>query len=360
MAKGPQRLMDKYSSRLVLSVQEGQLFGENLPKEQSQSKSARRFFSWGTQRQQLPTLVLEKDSEPGAASDNATQADLLTGLQPVGDGAMWWDPAFAFLLQQAGLDSFEAVMRSEAGQCLRRLPERENWRLELVGAHAEQIGVYLKKHPNARPRKSGFHSKPTTTPGRLEAENVGRLSSVGLKVMRLVAFGEKCWPDGRQESFVMTEELHGFTPLDRFLQEHFPSHGPRGLGAASGGRDTSLDQLIYQVAQIVRQFHQAGYNHRDLYACHFFLREGDGGEYEIRLIDLQRVQHRRHFRRRWLVKDLAQLAWSIPADQVGCTQRLRFMKWYLGVRKLRPAHKRLIRRVLAKQQVLLRRLGPPT
>jgi hypothetical protein len=75
------------------------------------------------------------------------------------------------------------------------------------------------------------------------------------------------------------------------------------------------------------------------------------------MIDLQRVQRRRRFRRRWLVKDLAQLAWSAPGDRIKCTQKVAFMRHYLGVGKLRPAHKRLIRRVLAKQRAMQRKLG---
>jgi hypothetical protein len=72
---------------------------------------------------------------------------------------------------------------------------------------------------------------------------------------------------------------------------------------------------------------------------------------------LQRVEHRHRFRGRWLVKDLAQLAYSAPRDRIGCTQRLAFIKHYLGVRKLRPQDKRLIREVLAKQRLMERNLG---
>ncbi len=77
----------------------------------------------------------------------------------------------------------------------------------------------------------------------------------------------------------------------------------------------------------------------------------------MNLIDLQRVEHRRKFRGRWLVKDLAQLSYSAPRDRISWTQRLAFMKHYLGVRKLRPQDKRLIRQVLAKQRLMERTLG---
>jgi heptose I phosphotransferase len=155
------------------------------------------------------------------------------------------------------------------------------------------------------------------------------------------------------ESFLLTEELGGFIDLRQFLRRRFP---PRPLHHIAR-RDHDLDRLIRQVAQIARRFHNAGYNHRDFYCCHFFVKEERRGEFQIRVIDLQRVQRRRWFRRRWLVKDLAQLAWSLPRDRIQCTHRLAFMRHYFGVEKLRPSHKRLIRGVLLKQQVMERRVG---
>ena len=126
--------------------------------------------------------------------------------------------------------------------------------------------------------------------------------------MDVVAYGEQLLPDGLVESFVLTEELHGYVELDRFLRTRFPA--PRPGSAAP--RDPDLTRLVRQLAALVRRFHQSGFNHRDLYCCHFFLREPSPGQFQIKLIDLQRVQHRRWLRRRWLVKDLAKLAWSAP------------------------------------------------
>ncbi|MEP6919410.1 MAG: amino acid permease, partial [Acidobacteriota bacterium] len=45
----------------------------------------------------------------------------------------------------------------------------------------------------------------------------------------------------------------------------------------------------------------------------------------------------------WIIKDLAQLAYSAPRDQISCAQKMRFIKAYLGVLKLRPIDKRFIR-----------------
>jgi heptose I phosphotransferase len=108
---------------------------------------------------------------------------------------------------------------------------------------------------------------------------------------------------------------------------------------------------------VARRFHAAGFNHRDFYCCHFFIQELPGPRFAIRLIDLQRVEQRHWLRRRWIVKDLAQLAYSAPRERIGRTLRLAFIKRYLGVARLSPADKRFVRRVLRRQLAMQRRLG---
>ncbi len=279
-----------------------------------------------------------------------------TGLQPAGDGKMWLDGRLRSELEASGLLGFEAVMATSAGRCLRVLKDRENWRLELHEGGRRVRRVYLKRH-HVRTWQSRLRAKlgagPGETAGRAEARNIRRLAADGIASMGLVAYGEDLRPDGRLESFVLTEELQGYLPLDDFLEQRFPAI----RSARTTPRDHDLDRLIREVAAVARRFHRAGYNHRDLYACHFFVREPVEGRFEVRLIDLQRVEHRRRFRGRWLVKDLAQLAYSAPRDRITGTRRVAFLRYYLGVGKLRPDDKRLLRAVLAKQRRIERREG---
>ncbi len=276
-------------------------------------------------------------------------------LEPAEDGRMWFDGRYRSALAAAGLTEFDAVMGTAAGSCLRALKDRENWRLELHRPHAPPQAVFLKKH-HIRTWGSWLRARargePGDTAGRVEARNVRHLTADGIAVMDLIAYGEQLHSDGRLESFVLTEELTGYRPLDHLLPDRFAS-----LAERPATRDHHLHTLIRQVASIARKFHQAGYNHRDLYCGHFFVKEDVRGRFDIRLIDLQRVQRRRRFRRRWIVKDLAQLAWSASRHHIGCTDRMAFMRHYLGVRKLGPREKRLIRAVLAKQARMERRLG---
>jgi len=307
---------------------------------------------------QPPDQVAPRSLQVIGGRDDMVAADPAgLGLQAVGDGKMWVDARFRSKLDRGGLVSIGAVMATTDGRCLRTLADRENWHLQLHDAHQQLHGVYLKKH-HVRTWRSWLRAKlqlgPGKTAGYTEARNAQELSDEGIDCIRVLAYGEQLLAGGLVESFVLTDELTGYTQLDHFLPARFPVRETK----QTAPRDRDLARLIRQVAQIARKLHAAGYNHRDLYCCHFFIKEMMPGRFDIKLIDLQRVQHRRRFRRRWLVKDLAQLAWSATRPEISCAQKMAFMRHYLGVRRLRPRDKRFIRRVLSKQRRMERRLGP--
>jgi hypothetical protein len=278
------------------------------------------------------------------------------GFEPADNGNVWLDRRFSAPLQQAGLLGFEKIMSKTDGRCEKFLEDREVWHMRVRIPEDGSRGVYVKKHHMqtwGNRLRALFGLQPKPTPGRIEAANVAALTTEGIAVMRLIAYGEKLHANGLQESFVITEELENFTELHHYLRGRFdlPTEGPRTES------DHDLRRLISEIAQIVRRFHAAGYNHRDLYCRHFFVKDTGPMRREIRLIDLQRVQHRRWLRRRWIVKDLAQLSWSTPRSRIKSTHKMAFIRAYFGVRKLLPAHKRLIRSILAKQRRMERKLG---
>jgi len=329
---------------------------------------------------------------------------------------MWIAERYREILENAGLARFAEVMNTKAGRCLRVLPDRENWYLQSgrqtpsavrpaisaagwfrshglpaddtrrvpatlpdgTGTVPAAVGMYLKKH-RARTWATRIAATLGTavppSPGRVEAQNARTLQSLGIDVMPVMAYGEKLHADGRLESFLLTEELVGYCELQDVIQQRFPARdtpstrpSPRSNGgpALAGGElvppygsllpaDPALQRLIVQVADIARRFHAAGFNHRDFYCCHFLTKETSPGRFDVRLIDLQRVQRRQWFRRRWIVKDLAQLASMAPDDRVGRREKVLFLRTYLGVQKLRPQDKRLVREVLWKLSLIRRR-----
>jgi len=299
-------------------------------------------------------------------SDSAIHRSI-QALAPVERGQMWIDPEFRPHLEHEGRATFAAMMATTHGKCSRVLADRENWRLMLDDGHQKPHGAYLKKH-HIRTLSTRLRARlglgPGQSAGRVEARNVARLARGGIAAMRLIAYGERLHGDGLLESFVLTEELFGFTQLDHFLRRRFPLLNDsaalavdRVTSGVTTRRQPALTELIARVAAVAQQFHAMGYNHRDFYCCHFFIREPEPEQFRVHLIDLQRVEHRTRLRRRWIVKDLAQLAYSAPRERISRAHKMAFIKQYLGVRKLRPQDKQLIRRVLRKQRWMEWTLG---
>jgi len=322
----------------------------------------------GAQRTALaePPLVaaLRYFDGPDRSHDRIANLPLRVPATAAGTAQIWINERFRPALAEAELDEFTAVMAATSGRLMRALPDRENWWLHLGGRHATGRGMFMKKH-HVRTIGSWLTAKlgraTPRSPGRIEAENAARLEADGIRCMPVVAFGEKLHTSGLLESFILTDELAGYTQLDHFLRRRF---APLNTPACGGQRrDRDFDRLLARVAAVTGRFHRLGYNHRDLYCCHFFIREDaatndTSGNDGVRLIDLQRVEQRTRWRRRWIVKDLAQLAYSAPRAQVSRSRRLAFFKAYLGVAKLQPADRRLLRSMLQKQWLMEFKLGP--
>ncbi|ORU92071.1 MAG: lipopolysaccharide kinase [Cycloclasticus sp. symbiont of Poecilosclerida sp. N] len=159
-----------------------------------------------------------------------------------------------------------------------------------------------------------------------EYEAINALTKIGIKTMTLAAYGRRGWNVAELESFVITESLEPAVSLEDL-----------SMGWVKNKPDLKLKRaLIRHVAAITRQLHDNGINHRDLYICHFLLKESDlksalnVDELPLYLIDLHRVQIRDFVPERWRVKDLAALYFS--SMHIGLTQRdfYRFIKAYSG------------------------------
>ena len=156
---------------------------------------------------------------------------------------------------------------------------------------------------------------------------IQRLEQLGIKTMHLVGYGKRGRNPARLKSFVITEELANTTSLEDFCRDWPTSPPSYALKRA----------LITEVAKIARTLHEHGINHRDFYICHFLLdisaaqEKIDPNHLNLYLIDLHRMQIRRHIPRRWRVKDIGSLYFS--SMDIGLTQRdiLRFLGYYFAL-----------------------------
>jgi heptose I phosphotransferase len=252
------------------------------------------------------------------------------------------------LLKAGGLETFSDFMTFQGGQVLKRLPSRMILKVTIPFQGANR-NLFLKRHTGAitwgerlRAAFSGF----SPSWGRKEWEVIQAFRESGIPTLTAAAAGERS-DRGRRESFVMTEELEGFCSLEEWVRQHVAP-------PLSAVRIREKRAMIREVARIARTMHGEGFNHRDFYLCHIFVRERGDGTWDWRVLDLQRVDRRRWFRRRWLIKDLAALHFSSPSPQFTRTDRLRFLKVYLNRNVSRERDLSLIHQIQRKTDRIAR------
>ena len=172
---------------------------------------------------------------------------------------------------------------------------------------------------------------PPRCPGRREAEALAELASLGLPVPRPLFHARS-----GATSLVVLE----FVPHGRTLRVALEAGDPR---------PADLEAL----PRLVARLHAAGWYHRDLYLEH--LLETDDG---LVLIDAGRARRDPLPRLRWLVKDLAALSSSAPAELVHA--RLRFLaRWRRALARAgRPVDARRVAATVAAREERMRRRTP--
>lgn len=203
------------------------------------------------------------------------------------------------LAERFGLDCLEAVF-ARAGEV------RPDGIKSLVRLDADGETLFVKRYefrPARELLRGALKLNPPIYSGPRELHNLLALAEAGLRVPTPVAAGEAD-AGGRRRSFVALRQLAG-----RPLSELPTPDGPAARRA-----------LLEQLAGLVGRLHRAGFWHRDLYACNVFVApEGLG------LLDCERVGRREgRPRRRWRVKDLAALDYSLewPSER----ERLRALR----------------------------------
>lgn len=242
------------------------------------------------------------------------------------DAAAWLEPL--------GLLDLEAVFA---------LPAEQRGRAKALARLTAPDGsaVFVKRYdysPAGEWLRGALKLNPPIYSGPREHDNLRALAAAGLRVPLPLASGERD-ERGRRRSFVALAQLAG-EPLDALPRPPTPA---------------ARRAQVHALADLVARLHGAGFWHRDLYLCNVFSDERLG----LGLLDCERVDHRDGGPPlRWRVKDLAALDYSAP-DATG-SERLRFLRRYLGLARLDPAAHRLARAVRRKARRLARhgRKGP--
>ena len=246
------------------------------------------------------------------------------------------DPKFRDLLNANQFKELEDFMFAPQENSFRDVPGRLTVGLDLDDEGSKQR-VYLKRHWNLSQKKSDAPFKEAFS----EWNNLRILADAGINVPEALAYGHGLI-NGRSVAFIMMKEVPGMQ-ADHFIE--------RKLNKEYNFQDRST--LAKRIAELSIKFHEMGYNHRDFYLCHTFVNPVEN-DFELNLIDLQRVQHRKAFRKRWIVKDLAQMAYS-SLKICTRTDRMRFYLKYSGSESLSAADKKFIASIDKKVATMVKR-----
>ena len=219
------------------------------------------------------------------------------------------DPLMA-ALAKLGLDSVDGAFCFAGGTDLDRpgLAHRRRTRFTVTDNRGCVHTLYMKRYaaePLAWRARRVVTYGLGRSPAAVEFENIRTAHATGLPTMRALVFGQEQNGLGVQRSYLVFTAVPG---------ESLASCA-KGFIAAHGTGSEPVCRLTSGLANLIRRLHLAGYVHRDLYASHVFLDRRDG-RLDLYLIDLARMFAPRWRTRRWLIKDLAQLRFSMPPEWV--------------------------------------------
>lgn len=230
------------------------------------------------------------------------------------------------------------------GHVAREMPDRQTLRFEI-----DEQAYYRKLHRGvgwAEIIKNVVRLRLPVLGARNEWNALNKMRALTIPGLIPVAFGERGKNPAKQQSFIVTRELRDVIQLDHFFEQRQVSPIVKRA-------------LIARVALIARELHAAGINHRDLYLCHFMLRDSSltAHRQDITLIDLHRAQLRITVPERWLVKDLGSLLFS--SMNLGFSRRdyLRFLKNYFAadLRSILRERSSLLQKILHRARKTYKR-----
>lgn len=218
---------------------------------------------------------------------------------------------------------------------------RERVRCTLPHAGGAGATVYLKRFSRP-PFREQFRRWLTGDPNHgtawAEWTWLGLMRRKGLPAPEPIAYGEEMLGPWERHSAVLMAAVSGKS-LEKWVGElHRRLSRP----------------LLDAVADLVFRFHGLNLAHRDLYLAHVFCDDPEAESPRVALIDLQRARSLGWRRRRWIVKDLASLNYSTPKWAATPRDRLRWLKRYLGVSRLRMADRLLVRLIAGKTERIRR------
>ena len=197
------------------------------------------------------------------------------------------------VLAALNLQTFDDVLAFDEGEIVKSARAHR----DVVRVRAQEDVIFLKRI-RGKGKEEIAH----------EAQVLGHLRDRNLPVPELLA-----WGTSQNGGVLITRALPESETLERIILHEDVS-------------DVRRLNLAYKCADLVSALHDAGIQHRDLYAGHILVSATD----DLYLVDFGRarfVNPRSFWRRR---KDLGALQFSVPQRCASDRLRMRFLRRYLG------------------------------
>jgi len=262
------------------------------------------------------------------------------------------NPDYQQLLKTVNLDNIQGVLNNKLGIVISEDRKQEKnlvKRIEITFEGKLRV-FYLKLYYNhlfekiwARAFRGSLVGKSMV---RAEYENLEKLAEWGLRVPQLVAWGDHRFAGGVIHAYIITEEIPNASGVDYLVHDWLPQL-PKKIS------EQKKAELIIEVAKALRQMHDHGFEHHDLFFRNMMISGQDISN--LYIMDAPRAYFWPQFimRMRRSV-DLAALD-SAATQLFTRSQRMRFMHLYLNCNKLTDQNKKLIWQVLERAKPIRER-----
>ncbi len=300
---------------------------------------------------QAITVEMVCDAAKELLEDSRKQATIMAQQEFVETSKSFLiDLRYRNALAKIGLTSTNAVFSFSAAKNLAKnnlAPFRSRLQFEIDSPGSPRPAtVFLKRYdcpPVLVQLRNWLSARSRKSCSYLEFASANKLTAAGIGTPKTVSCGEQWGVLFEKRSFIITEEIPDAESLERKLPDCFNEQ-------ATGENLKLRRNFIRQLASFIKKFHETNYCHRDLYFSHIFY----GGNGRFFLIDLARAFRPIVLRRRFQIKDVAQVYYSAPAQHFSKTDRLRFYVGYTGQSKLASKDKVLIRKVITRAKRMAR------
>jgi hypothetical protein len=255
-------------------------------------------------------------------------------------------PDYVEAFEKLGLTSIDAVFAFSAGRNLAKASlaafrTRLQFTLQ-TNMSPTPVTAFLKRYdspPIGVQVKNWLARHSLKGLAIADAQIAEKLRAAGINTPKTIACGRQRGLFFEKRSFIITEKIPAADSLEKKLPRYF-------LQPADRQNLRLRRDFIIRLAKFIKQFHDTGHRHRDLYLCHIFY-DSTG---RFHLIDLARVFRPILTPERFRCKDIAQLFYSAPRSHFAKTDRLRFYFAYTAHRRLTTYDKAFIRKIIGKAE----------